>query len=164
MIWLHFIWIMVVWRKRKIEEMVMRNRNENEKTLKRAKMKRKEKWEMEWTQKGRIKKGVRSLGWKIPKFTPIRLRIESVFEYERVFFGESLKTTVHCMIACKHLYHGCIWQKDLYYLSSVYLNILFKTKMTYLFCKFKIVDMLDIRLNKTNDNFDWFKFVWLYFF
>ena len=68
------------------------------------------------------------------------------------------------MIACKHLYHGCIWQKDLYYLSSVYLNILFKTKMTYLFCKFKIVDMLDIRLNKTNDNFDWFKFVWLYFF
>ena len=63
------------------------------------------------------------------------------------------------MIGCKHLYRGCIWKKDLYYLSSVYLNILFKTKMTYLFCKFKIVDMLDNRLNKTNDNFDWFKFV-----
>ena len=50
---------MVVWRKRKkIEEMVVWNENENEKTPERAKMKRNEKWEIEGPQKGRIKKGV----------------------------------------------------------------------------------------------------------
>ena len=38
MIWLHFIFIMVVWRKtKKIEEMVVQNGNENEKTSKREK-------------------------------------------------------------------------------------------------------------------------------
>ena len=116
----YFICIMVMWKKRKIEEMVVWNENENKMTSKRAKMKRKEKWEMEWTQKGRIKKGVRSLGWKTPKFTPRRLRIESVFGYERISFGESLRTTMHCLIACKHLHHVCIWNKDLYYLIDWY--------------------------------------------
>ena len=44
MIWLHFICIMVVWTKRKKnEEMVLWNGNENEKTPKRAKMKEKKK-------------------------------------------------------------------------------------------------------------------------
>ena len=111
---------------------------------------------MKWPQRGWIKKGVRSLWWKTQNFTPRRLRMGSVFGYEWVSFGESPKT-VHCVIACKHLHHGCIWKKDLYYLSSVCLNILFKTKMTHLFYKFRIVDMLDIWLNKENDNFDWFK-------
>ena len=42
MIWLHFICIMVVWTKRKKnEEIVLWNGNENEKTPKRAKMKEK---------------------------------------------------------------------------------------------------------------------------
>ena len=62
MILLHFICIMVMWRKRKIEEMVVWNGNENEMTPKRAKIKRKEKWEMEGPQRGQIKKGVRFLG------------------------------------------------------------------------------------------------------
>ena len=70
--------------------------------------------------------------------------MDSVFGYGCIFFDENPRTTVHCMIACKHLHYGCIWKKDLYYLSRVYLNILFKTKMTCLFCKFIIVDMLDI--------------------
>ena len=43
-------------------------------------------------------------------------------------------------------------------------NILFDTKMTYLFCKFRIVDMLYVWLNKKSDNFDWIKFVWLRFY
>ena len=47
MMWLHFIYIMVVWRKRNIKEMVVWNGNENENTPKRAKMKIKEKWERE---------------------------------------------------------------------------------------------------------------------
>ena len=47
MSWLHFICIMIVWRKRKILKIIMWNGNENEKTPKMAKMKRKEKWEME---------------------------------------------------------------------------------------------------------------------
>ena len=80
--------------------------------------------------------------------------MESVFGYGRVSFGESSRMIVYCVIACKHLHHGCIWKKDLYYLSSVCLNILFKTKMAYLFCKFRIIDMLGILLNKKNDNFD----------
>ena len=63
--------------------------------------KRKEK-EMKWHQRGRIKKEVRSLGWKTQKFTPGRLWMGSVFGYERVSFGESLRTTMHCMIACNH--------------------------------------------------------------
>ena len=67
----------------------------------------------------------------------------SVFGCRCVSFDESLRTIVHCVIACKHLHHGCIWKKDLYYLSSACLNILLKTKMTCLFCKFRI-DMLDI--------------------
>ena len=102
---------------------------------------------------------MRSLGWNTQKFTLGRLWIGSVFGYGHISFGESPKTTVHFMIACKHLHHGYICKKDLYYLSSVCLNILFKTKMTYLFGKFRIVDMLNIWLNKENDNFDWFKFV-----
>ena len=68
----------------------------------------------------------------------------SVFGYGRVSFGESPRTTMHCVIVCKHLHHGCIWKKNMCYLSSICLNILFKTKMTCLFCKFRIVDMLDI--------------------
>ena len=44
MMWLHFICIMVVWRKRKIKELVVWNENKNEKTLEMAKMKRKKKW------------------------------------------------------------------------------------------------------------------------
>ena len=77
--------------------------------------------------------------------------MESVFGYGCVSFGESSRMTVYYVIACKHLHHGCIWKKDLYYLSSVCLNILFKTKMAYLFCKFRIIGIL---LNKKNDNFD----------
>ena len=75
MIWSHFIHIIVMWRKRKIKEMVVWNGNKNKKTPERAKMKKekKEKKEMEWPQRGWIKKRVRSLGWKTQKFTPGRL-------------------------------------------------------------------------------------------
>ena len=55
-------------KKKKIEERVVWNKNKNEKTLKKAKMKRKDKWEMEIPQKGQINKGVRSWLWKIQKF------------------------------------------------------------------------------------------------
>ena len=110
-----------------------------------------------------IKKRVRSIGWKIQKFTSRRLQMGGVFGCGHVSFDENPRTTVHCVIAYKHLHHDCICKKDLYYLLSVWLNILFKTKMTRLFCKFRIVDMLDIWLNKENNNFDWFKFVWLKF-
>ena len=68
----------------------------------------------------------------------------SVFGYGCVSFSKSPITIVHCLIVCKYLRHVCIWKKDLYYLSIVCLNILFKTKMTYLFRKFRIVNMLDI--------------------
>ena len=55
------------------EERIVWNRNKNEKTLKKAKMKRKDKWEMEIPQKGQINKGMRSLWWKIQKFIPEKL-------------------------------------------------------------------------------------------
>ena len=63
--------------------------------------KRKEK-EMKWHQRGRIKKGVRSLGRKTQKFTSERLQMRSVFGYGRVSFGKSPRMTMHCMIECKH--------------------------------------------------------------
>ena len=107
----------------------------------------------------RIKKGERFLGWKTQKFTSGRFRMGSVFGYRHISFGESPRMTVHCVIACKHLQHGCIWKRDLYYLLSICLNILFKNNMTCLLCKFRIVDMLVIWLNRENENFDWFKFV-----
>ena len=150
MMWLHFICIMVVW-----------NGNENEKTPKRVKMKRKKKWND--PKEGELRRKWDPYGEKIQKFTLGRLQMRSVFGYGRVSFRESPRTTVHCVIACKHLYHDCIWKNDLYYLSSVCLNILFKTKMTCLFCKFRIVNILNVWLNKENDNFDCFKFVWLGF-
>ena len=68
----------------------------------------------------------------------------SVFRYKRVSFSENPRMTMHCVIVCKHLYHSCIWKKDLYYLPSVCLNILFKTKMTCLFCKSRIIDILNV--------------------
>ena len=77
----------------------------------------------------------------------------SVFGYGHISFGESLRTIIHCLIVCKHLHHVCIRNKDLYYLSMVYFNILFKTKITCLFCKFRNIDMLDIWWNKRIDNF-----------
>ena len=106
---------------------------------------------------------MRSLGWNTQKFTSGRLWMRSVFGYERISIDENPRMIVHYVITCKYLHHGCLWKKYLYYLSNVCLNILFKTKMTYIFFKFRIVDMLSIWLNKKNDNFDWFKFVWLGF-
>ena len=98
----------------------------------RGKKNEKEKWEMKWPQRGQIKKEVRFLGWKTQKFTSGRLQMRSVFGYGSVSFGENPRTTVHCVIACKHLHHGCIWKKDLYYLSSIYLDILFKYIFGYI--------------------------------
>ena len=92
-------------KKKKIEEMFVWNENENEKTPERAKMNRNEKWEIEGPQKGRIKKGVRSLWWKTQKFTLERLQMGSVFGYERVSFDKSPRTIVYCMIVCKHLHY-----------------------------------------------------------
>ena len=48
MIWLHFIRIMVMWRKRKIKEMVVWNGNKNKKTPERAKMKKEKKKKKKW--------------------------------------------------------------------------------------------------------------------
>ena len=98
--------------KIKIEEMVVWNGNENEKTLKRAKMKRNEKWEMEGPQRGRIKKIMGLLEWKIQNFTPGKLQMGSVFGYGHVSFDESSRTTMHCMIVCKHLYYAAFGRKS----------------------------------------------------
>ena len=104
--------------KEKNKEMVVWNGNENEKAPKMAKMKWKKKWEMEEPQRGRIKKRVRSLRWKTQKFISRRLRMGSIFGYKCISFGESPRTTMHCVIVCKHLHHVCIWNKKLYYLMD----------------------------------------------
>ena len=86
---MHSICIMVVWRK-------------NKKIVERLhEMKKKIIIKWWWKVKAherQIKKEMRSLGWKTQKFTPGRLRMESVFEYRRVSFGESLRTTMYCII------------------------------------------------------------------
>ena len=80
---LHFICIMVVWRKKDYWKVAWN-----------GKMKKKWWWKVKARER-QIKKRVRSLVWKIQKFTMGR-----VFGYERVSFGESPRIIVHCMIMC----------------------------------------------------------------
>ena len=67
--------------------------------------------------------------------------MRSVFGYRRVSFGENLRMIVNCVkVFASWLY----LEEGFVLLSSVCLNILFKTKMICLFCKFRIIDMLNI--------------------
>ena len=86
---MHSICIMVVWRKNK---KIVERLHEMKKII-----------IIKWWWKVKaherqIKKEMRSLWWKTQKFTPGRLRMESVFEYRRISFGESLRTTMYCII------------------------------------------------------------------
>ena len=88
--------------KKKIEEMVMWNRMRMKRPWRRQKWKEKrnEKWK---NNEGWIKMGVKSLEWKTQKFTLRRLRIRSIFGCEHISFGESPRTTMHCMTVCQIL-------------------------------------------------------------
>ena len=151
--------------KKWLYEMEMRIK----KPLKGQKLKGKKKWND--PRGGKLRRGVRSLSER-PKSLPREDSKWGVYLGMEVY--PSVKTRERRCIAWLHvsicimvafgrriciIYQVYIW---IYY-SSIYLDILFKTKMTCLFCKFRIVDILDVWLNKENDNFDCFKFVWLGF-
>ena len=112
MIWLQSICIMVVWRK-------IKKKNWRNGCVKRKwewkdpeNGKNEKKWEMEGPQRGRIKKIVGFLEWKIQNFTPGKLQMGSVFGYGHVSFDEISRTTMHCMIVCKHLYYAAFGRRS----------------------------------------------------